>query len=627
MTSQAKSNDVAASREALAQVAEDVAIHAEVEAVLAAAMGPMDDGMSHLALYEHALASRLGWKDAVAVSSDSGAITVLLGALNMAPGDAVLVCYAAPAWLFGALDQARVDVVGQTDIQAIPAGFGPEKLGRIRAVFCAPDGDGGDDLAGVRSMAVGLGVRLVLDLTCCLGTHAAITTRAGHAPIAFFSTGHDQGPFSTGEGGVLLFEDGDLGERARSFAQFGRLDGVHIGVNHKISPAQAALGQVRLEQAFPGSSGIKSGATFIKQAAPANSRLTDRFDPRSPADRAEVTLALAGDLSGAGEPVLRYERALERWFGAPHALSVSSGYAAVLVALSALGLQPGDEVLLAPTCPLCTVFALTAIGVIPVFCDTHRDSFSLDLDQARSRLSPRTRAVMDVPMWGYPVQADKTSQFAKAHGLFYVLDLALGHGTELDGQLIWKYADLATFSTHGSKILVTGEGGFVVCASPELAARVHAARHHGDRARGANYRLAGVQAALGIARLPLLSGHILRRRQLMDEIAGGLGNPHLAPFPQVSGGLACGVKMLIQERSGAGSSLNEHLATLGVPSDIRTYRCRPLYEFPVLSERRSECPNAASLLSSVATLPVHPGITPHMRDHIISALNSYRRRP
>ncbi len=609
----------------------------EVEAVLAASAGLTDDGTSVLDLYESALALYFRSVAAVAVSSDSGAITVLLEALKIAANDEILVCYDAPAWVLGALDQARVKITWLREL----GGDSVLKLGtkdeiadcRFKAVLCGACDSDGADLQALRGLADGIAVPFLLDLTQLLTVSATVASLVDNADVAFIATGEGQSILSTGEGGALLFRDAGLAERARSFAHFGRLDGIRLGVNHKISPVQAALGCVRLRQIFvnpvePSRCLDKLLAVRADRQEPRGvtelaTPLVDRFDPRSPSDEAEIACALAGDISGASETVRRYEHALARWFGAPYALTVSSGYAAVVVALAALNLRPGDEVLLAPTCPLCTVFALTFLGVTPVFCDTEPDSFSLNLEQARCRLSARTRAVMDVPMWGYPVRADKTADFARENHLFYVLDLALGHGIELDGRLIWNYADIATFSTHSSKILVTGEGGFVLCRRADLAERVQACRHYDGGCAGLNFRLGGLQAALGLSRLPALSDHIQHRRQLMHDIAVCLDNVRLSPFPQVSGGTACGVKMLIRDQAGAGEALNMHLAAHGIPSDILTYRCRPLYEFPILSEMRNYCPNATRLLSSIATLPVHPDVNATMRDRMIAALNSY----
>ena len=122
----------------------------------------------------------------------------------------------------------------------------------------------------------------------------------------------------------------------------------------------------------------------------------------------------------------------------------------------------------------------------------------------------------------------------------------------------------------------------------------------------------------------MLEGQIRHRRACMKEIEQRLDNPLLSVLTPTPGGLPCGVKLLIKERDGRGRELNEHMHRWGVPSDVKIYRCRPLYEFPVLADRRADCPNARRLLGSIATLPVHPGIGPDECALMATALNSYQ---
>lgn len=576
-----------------------------------------DDGKSVTSLYEADLAAAFGVAEAIAVSSDSAMISVVCGALRIAPGEEVIVLPDAPAWVLGALHQGRITVLTPDGaLDAVERLLTP----RCRAILLVMCDANPARLRALRELADRAKIPLVLDISLVEACALTVTNLAWQADVTIFATSEGQA-LSTGEGGVLLLHDVLLAEAVRSYAQFGRLDGMRTGANHKISPVQAAIGRVRLRRLAPQA---KYPPQHHEAVGQDDSTLPDRFAPHSLMDESELSRALSGDISGASGTTLAYESALADWFSAEHAVTVSSGYAAVLVALTALNLVAGDEVLLTPTCPLCTVFALTSLGVVPVFCDTRQDGFSIDLEKARQQLSSRTRAILEIPMWGYPVPADEVATFARANGLAFVLDLALGHGTELHGQLIWHYADIATFSTHSSKIFVTGEGGFILTGASHLAAAARRARHYGARAEGLNYRLAGVQAALGLARLPLLSEHIDHRRNCIDHIAGALTNPRLAVFPTTPGGRICGVKMLVRDRFGQGASLNEHLARNGIPSDILTYRCRPLYEFPVLADRRAECPNASRLFSEIASMPVHPGIGPLECNHIIQTLNSYR---
>ena len=354
--------------------------------------------------------------------------------------------------------------------------------------------------------------------------------------------------------------------------------------------------------------------------------VTDDFDPRVEDERFVLDDALAHGISGRSDVVRRYELALASNFGTAEAVAVSSGFGALVVALSALGLKPGDEVVLTPTCPICTVYALTFMRLVPVFCDTRPDDFGADLDHAAALMNDRVAAMIEIPMWGYPVDARAARAFCDARGIPLIMDIALAHKARLDGRLLGSFGDVATFSTHWSKNFVTGEGGCVLSDDPSIAARARAFGYPDDpdaEAPGLNYAMAGLQAALGLARLSRLDDDIACRRETMKLLLAELDNPHLEPLPVVSGGETGGTKLLLRERSFDNRELLAHMERCGVPSDILNYRCRALYEFPVLSRFRSSCPNAEALLASITTVPVHPDLSRRQLEHIVRSLNGY----
>lgn len=358
----------------------------------------------------------------------------------------------------------------------------------------------------------------------------------------------------------------------------------------------------------------------------ASARISDRFDPRANGEADQLAAALNENLSGTGPAVVRYEAALAKKFGVDEAITASSGSSAVMVALAALGLEPGDEVILTPTCPLCTVYPILALRLVPVFCDTRKDSFSLDLAMAKRLVSKKTRVIMDIPMWGYPIAADETAAFAADHHLPFVLDLAHGHGIKLKDKWLWDYADVATFSTHSSKIMVTGEGGYILTNQPDVAekAKLYARFGNLDGVHfGMNHKLGGLQAALGLTRLQRLFDDIDTRRQTMASISARLDNPRLEALPILPGGAPNGLSLLVRELSGRGAALISYLDSYGIPSDISRYDCKPLYKFPILSKYGRECPNAERLLASLTTIPLHPDLSNAEVDRIIAALASY----
>lgn len=357
------------------------------------------------------------------------------------------------------------------------------------------------------------------------------------------------------------------------------------------------------------------------------SPITDHFSPVGEDDAAYLLEALSTGIGGDGDMVRRYEQRLKSHFGARHAVAVSSGYGALVVALSALGLRPGDKVLLTPTCPLCTVYALTFMRLEPVFCDICPDDFTINLAMAEQRIDSKTRAIIDIPMWGYPVAAQAVAEFARDRGLYYLLDMALAHRAQLNGKLLWTYADMATFSTHHSKNLVTGEGGAVLTNSERLANRAREftrCEYRADRPPVLNFALGGLQAALGLSRLNRLSDDVRHRLATMQAISQRLDNPWLEALPVIAGGEPAGTRLLVRSRTGTHAALLAHQARAGIPSDIARYNCKALYQYPVMRERAADCPNAERMLASITTIPVHPDIRDDEVQTLADVLNSFQ---
>ena len=196
--------------------------------------------------------------------------------------------------------------------------------------------------------------------------------------------------------------------------------------------------------------------------------ISDKCLQRIPGDEAAVSAALQQPISGGSEVIAEYEADLAKVFGVTQAIAVSSGGAALIAALYAAGVRPGDEVVLPPTCPLCTVYPIMFLGATPVFCDTYADGFGIDLEDLARVVTPKTRAVIDVPMWGYPTPVDRLRDATRTLGVSLVLDLAHSHGAKLDGQDLSAYGDFSCYSTHERKIISTGEGGFILAHDERL---------------------------------------------------------------------------------------------------------------------------------------------------------------
>jgi len=231
-----------------------------------------------------------------------------------------------------------------------------------------------------------------------------------------------------------------------------------------------------------------------------------------------------------------FERALAEYVGTPHAVAVSSGTAALHLAMLAAGIGAGDEVIVPAFTFVASAAAVRYTGAEPVLCDVHgaRD-FNIDPDDAARRITPRTRAIVAVHMGGYPAEVLALRALCDEHGLTLIEDCAEAIGARVgdhDERQVGTVGELGCFSFFSKKQLCVGEGGMVACADEELAAKIRLLRSHAmtsttwDRHRGHdpaydivdigfNYRLDEPRAALGLSRLTRLDEAIEKRRSLV----------------------------------------------------------------------------------------------------------------
>jgi perosamine synthetase len=358
-------------------------------------------------------------------------------------------------------------------------------------------------------------------------------------------------------------------------------------------------------------------------------QISDKFRPKYPDDAQTMRAALLTSLSGTSDTVGTYEQALASWFDSKYAVAVSSGAAAISVALAAAGVGPGDGVALTPTCPLCTVYPVMSTGATPVFVDTRPRSFGMDPGDLHSVMSARTRAIVDIPMWGYPTEVDELYEIARGAGIPLILDLAHSHGSTLHGRPLSHYGDIACFSTHERKPLATGEGGFILTNNLELAERCRNYSRFGNlngKDFGLNYKLAALPAALGTSRLRHLQAQLERRRRNAAYCVEHLRHPRVKQ-KQIIDGAAPNYYFLNLDLAFADNArfidyLDEH----GIPSDIKRYGCRCLYEYPAVQRFRRDCPQGRALLASMTTIPVHPDLTEEDLAYVVSVINGYGER-
>ena len=256
-----------------------------------------------------------------------------------------------------------------------------------------------------------------------------------------------------------------------------------------------------------------------------------------------------------GPMVAAFEEEFAQFVGAPYACAVSSCTTALHLALRAVGVGPGDEVITVSHSFIATANSIRYCGAVPVFADIEPASFNMDPECLEPLISPRTKAILCVHQMGMPCALHRIIPLARAHGLAVVEDAACAVGSEIFWDNRWErigkpHGDVACFSFHPRKLLTTGDGGMITTANPEIHEKCRLWRHHGmsvsDVARhqsrhvvfesyetlGFNYRLTDIQAAVGREQLKKIPEIVRRRRQQVQNYRQLLGSETPFVFPE-----------------------------------------------------------------------------------------------
>jgi perosamine synthetase len=236
-----------------------------------------------------------------------------------------------------------------------------------------------------------------------------------------------------------------------------------------------------------------------------------------------------GWISSSGKYVERFEQDWADYCGVKHGIAVSNGTAALQIAVDALRLEPGDEIVMPSFTIISCLLAVIRAGAKPVLVDSDRETYCMDVEQAAAAITPRTRAIMPVHIYGHPVDMDPLLDLAEKHGLAIIEDAAQAHGSQYfshrGAHEAWRrcgsLSTISAFSFYANKPVTTGEGGMVLTDSDVLAERCRSLRDLCFQPRrffheelGYNYRLTNMQAAIGVAQVEGISGILERKRRI-----------------------------------------------------------------------------------------------------------------
>ena len=230
-------------------------------------------------------------------------------------------------------------------------------------------------------------------------------------------------------------------------------------------------------------------------------------------------------ISSAGSFIREFEARFAEACHTRYGIACANGTVALHLAIATLGLEPGDEVILPTFTMIATINAVTYCGATPVLVDNEPDYWQLDVEQVAAKITPRTKAIVPVHIYGHPVDMDPLMDLARQHGITVIEDAAESHGAEYKGRRTGGLGDAASFSFYGNKIITTGEGGMITTDNREIAQlawnlRDHAfssERHFWHKFVGFNYRMTNLQAAVGLAQVEQLESFVAARRRNAAE--------------------------------------------------------------------------------------------------------------
>lgn len=352
-----------------------------------------------------------------------------------------------------------------------------------------------------------------------------------------------------------------------------------------------------------------------------------------------------------GPEVDALERDMEAYLGVNHAIGVSSGTDALLMAFMALNIGPGDEVIVPTFSFFATAGCVSRLGATPVFVDVDAVTFMMQADAVRAAITPRTKAIVPVHLFGQAAPMDALMALADEHGIPVVEDAAQAIGTQMkDGRRVGSIGRIGCFSFYPTKNLgAFGDAGLVTTNDPVLAKRLIQIRNHGMEPRyyhafiGGNFRLDAIQAAILRVKLPHLpEWHAARRRNaalyaslfIGSGLSQGAGithfdenNPVLLPIPVNSGGaedhhIFNQFTIRVEHRD----ELREYLRERGIGSEI--YYPVPFHRqecFADLGYRDADFPVSNALADTVLSIPIYPELTREQIAEVVATIGEYIR--
>jgi len=343
-----------------------------------------------------------------------------------------------------------------------------------------------------------------------------------------------------------------------------------------------------------------------------------------------VSVVIRSGMLAQGPKVEKFEHAFSRYCDSTHGVAVSSGTAALHAALLALGIKPGDDVIVPAFTFFATASSICMCGARPVFADVEEDTFNLSMDSLEEQLSQRTRAVIGVHLFGQPFAVRPVAEICGERGIHFIEDAAQAHGAIYHGKKVGSFGAAGCFSFYPTKNMTTGEGGMVTTHDPDLAVTIRRFINHGQREKylhtciGYNFRMTDIGAAIGLAQLEKLDTFNMKRRETAAYYDAHIRCPGII-VPEVTPGVEHVYHQYVIRVTDECRLTRDQFAIALREKGIGTavHYPIPLHRQPVFEEcaKKASCPVADRLAGEVLSLPVHPLVTESEREYIAACIN------
>ena len=340
-------------------------------------------------------------------------------------------------------------------------------------------------------------------------------------------------------------------------------------------------------------------------------------------------------VSSLGRFIPAFETEFARYCGVGHALSCNNGTTALHLALLGMGCGPGHEVIVPTLTYVASANTVTYCGAKPVLVDAEPRTMNLDPAQVEALITPRTRAIMAVHLYGHPADMAPLADIARRFGLALVEDAAEAHGAHYRGRMAGALADIGTFSFFGNKIITTGEGGMITTSDGDVAARLRLLRGQGMDPQkrywfpivGYNYRMTNIQAAIGLAQMEAIDEHLAARqrvRRWYDEQLADLAELIQLPIEEPWARHSFWMYTVLLEdavtRRLSRDALMAELERDGIETRPVFY---PMHVLPPYLERGRRFPVADRLAATGLNLPTHAMLTEGDVEYVVSRIRTH----